>query len=104
MRAQLLAVVCAAIGALVWAGGAFADDIVTNATPGYYNQSLGTILDGTSSEFPPANGTGGDPSIHNAPEPNLTAAAGILDGFLGGVPTGTAWSSAPVAIPFSWPI
>jgi hypothetical protein len=106
MRARLIAALVVVAATLVYgAGAALADSIVTNTTPGYYNQGIGTVLDGTSSLFPLANGTSGDPTINPAPAPNLSPASGSLDGFLGTtVPTGASWSATPVAIPLTWAV
>ncbi len=102
----MIALAAVVVAALAYgAGSAFAADIVTNATPGYYNAGIGTVLDGTSGLFPLANGASGDPVINPAPAPNLAPAAGPLDGFLGpGVPTGASWSASPVPIPLTWAI
>ena len=49
--------------------------LVDDTTPGYYNDALGTILDGTQPQFPLPYPTGGDPTIFPAGEPDLSAAA-----------------------------
>ena len=60
-----------------------AEVLVDGSTPGYYNDSLGTILDGTAPEFPlPYFSGGGDPDIYPADEPDLTAAAAVLGDWL----------------------
>jgi hypothetical protein len=64
--------------------------IVNNLTTGYYNEQLGTILDGTDPNFPP----GGDPTIYPAYEPNLSGADAILGNWLN--PTN------PVTLPNTW--
>jgi hypothetical protein len=56
--------------------------LVDGTTSGYYNDSIGTSLDGTQPQFPLAFPAGGDPLINPSPEPNLTAAAGVLGGWL----------------------
>jgi len=72
----MIALAAVVVAALAYgAGSAFAADIVTNATPGYYNAGIGTVLDGTSGLFPLANGASGDPVINPAPAPNLAPAA-----------------------------
>ncbi len=78
--------------------------LIDGSTQGYYNNSLGTVLDGTSSLFPIANIAGGDPTINNAAEPDLTAAAGVLGNWLSAPETlGASWSG-PQAIPSTWAI
>jgi RHS repeat-associated protein len=69
-------------------------------TPGYYNQSLGRILDGTSELFPVEF----DPFLPNAPEPDLTPAAAILGNWLNPspLPLNENWSFQP--IPIGWPV
>jgi len=58
-------------------------ELVNNNTTGYYNNSLGTILDGTQLQFPPANSYGyADITLPNSPEPNLDAAASIMGDWL----------------------
>ena len=81
--------------------------IVDNATLGYYNSGLGTLLDtsGVSDPFPCANVGCGDSTISFATAPNLSAAAGSLGTWLtSGAPVGGAWSAGPQAIPGSWAI
>ncbi len=76
--------------------------LVDSATPGFYNESLGTVLDGTSYCFP----TNTDPGFYFAVAPDLSAAAGLLGGWLLSPPvldTGF-WSPAPVPIPTIWQV
>ena len=57
--------------------------LVDASNPGFYNDSLGTILDGTSAQFPiPFGSGGGDPTFYPASEPNLAPAASILGNWL----------------------
>lgn len=79
--------------------------LVDDATYGYYNNALGTILDGTQLQFPPANVSGGDPIIVPAPEPDLTPAASVLGIWLAPdpFPLNANWSGLQ-DIPFSWAI
>jgi hypothetical protein len=57
--------------------------LVDGNTPGYYNNALGTILDGTQPQFPlPFGEGGGDPTINPASEPDLSAAASALGKWL----------------------
>lgn len=51
---------------------------VDDATLGYCNYALGTVLDSTQSQFPPADASEGDPTIFPAPEPNLSNAVSVL--------------------------
>ena len=81
--------------------------IVTNATTGYYNNGLGTLLDtfGVNDPFPCANVGCGDNSLVFAAAPNLTAAAGPLGTWLtNAAPSGGAWSATPQGIPGSWAV
>jgi hypothetical protein len=77
--------------------------LVDDSTLGYYNNSLGTILDGTQPQFPPANNSGGDPIINPAPEPNLTSVDSILGNWLisSPIPLNSNWSAIQ-EIPKSW--
>ena len=72
----------------------------SDGTPGYYNQSIGFKLDGTSFLFP----TSSDPTINNAPEPDLSAAADVLGHWLADppLPLNTNWNFQ--SIPTSWPV
>jgi hypothetical protein len=83
------------------APAAAATVLVSNATPGYYNAALGTILDGTQPQFP---GPGDDPLIQLASEPTLSAASSILGGWLAAnpLPLNSNWSSGVQAIPATW--
>jgi hypothetical protein len=86
------------------AEGTAASVLVDNNTTGYYNNALGTVLDGTQLQFPPADSYGGkDPTIPNAPEPNLAPAASILGSWLSSnpLPLNANWSGLQ-AIPKSW--
>ncbi len=104
MRIRALLIVAALCAGIQFnASGAAADEAptITDATPGYYNAGIGTLLDGTQPQFPAS----GDPFLDPAPEPDLSAAAGPLGTFLGASPpSGGAWSAAPVAIPPTWAV
>ena len=56
--------------------------LVDTSTSGYYNDSLGTILDGTEPQFPLPFGIGTDSTLYPAGEPNLAAAAAVLGNWL----------------------
>jgi hypothetical protein len=57
--------------------------LVDGNSPGYYNNSLGTILDGTAPQFPaPLGSGGGDPLINPSSEPNISAVTNILGNWL----------------------
>jgi Ca2+-binding RTX toxin-like protein len=73
--------------------------LIDGTTLGYYNASIGTILDGTSPQFP-ANG---DVDINPSPEPNVSAAAGILGSWLSAnpLPLNPSWTGLQ-AIPQHW--
>lgn len=76
--------------------------LVTGETPGYYNDALGTILDGTAPQFPLPFGLGDDPEIFPAAEPNLAAGASILGNWLGQPPElNNNWRSV-TNIPSAW--
>jgi PKD repeat protein len=81
----------------------FSTTLVDDSTFGYYNNALGTVLDGTQPQFPPANHSGGDPTIFPAAEPDLASAASILGGWLSSnpLPLNANWSGLQ-AIPKSW--
>lgn len=81
--------------------------LVDGTTPGYYNNTPGTILDHTNSYdgtflFPGANLADGDPLIPAAPEPDLTAAAGFLGDWLTNPGSLNANWQAPAPIPSTW--
>ncbi|MBK4214910.1 VPLPA-CTERM sorting domain-containing protein [Paracoccus caeni] len=91
---------------------AMAATLIDNSTQGYYNNGIGTSLDGTNPfggnfMFPLANVSGGDPSldIPAGNEPDLSSASAALGDWLSNpaAPGGT-WSAGPVAIPTSWTI
>ncbi|MGC3959829.1 MAG: immunoglobulin domain-containing protein [Verrucomicrobiota bacterium] len=67
--------------------------LVDGNTSGFYNEALGTILDGTTPQFPlPFDQGGDDPTLFPAPEPNLAAGAGILGD----------WLTAPANLNSNW--
>lgn len=74
--------------------------LIDGNTPGYYNASLGTVLDGTNPCFPFQPSFSGYILV----EPDLSTAAPVLGGWLQDPPVLPApfWSAIPVAIPFSW--
>jgi hypothetical protein len=84
--------------------------IVNGATQGYYNDSIGTVLDGTNPccggnfLFPTANSASGDPNIEPVPfEPNLAAASAALGNWLTNPAALNAnWTFEP--IPAGWAI
>lgn len=76
--------------------------LVDGNTLGYYNSSLGTILDGTQPQFPDTFPEGGDPTIDPANEPNLSAAASILGDWLSPQPVLNGFWSALTPIPAGW--
>lgn len=88
------------------AGIAQAATLIDNSTQGYYNNGIGSTLNGTNivgdrSMFP----NGGDYWVtYNASQaPDLSTATSALGAWLTD-PTnaGGTWSSAPVAIPTTW--
>jgi hypothetical protein len=76
--------------------------LIDGTTLGSYNDSLGTILDGTSALFPLADTIDGEPSIHSAPEPDLSAAAGILGDWLTHPESLNGNWAGPMVIPTAW--
>jgi len=83
--------------------------LVDNNTIGFYNVSLGTVLDRTNPYlgtflFPGQNIMDGDPTINNAPEPTLTAAASILGQWLNNPPVLNLNWSSPQLIPSTWAV
>jgi hypothetical protein len=86
--------------------------LIDGSTAGYYNDGIGTVLDGSnpfegSYMFPGADLSQGDPSL-NIPAgkaPDLSAAASALGSWLT-TPAfpGGSWSASPVAIPASWSV
>lgn len=76
--------------------------IIDNNTRGYYNGSIGALLDGTSEAFP----VSGDPDLDFTNAPNLTPAQGVLGNWLGSPPTfpHEFWTPLKVEIPRQWPV
>lgn len=93
------------VASLSAAQGTVTSVLVDNTTSGYYNNALGTILDGTQLQFPPDyyGDAGKDPTIPHAPEPNLASADSILGNWLlaNPLPLNSNWSGIQ-AIPMSW--
>ena len=79
--------------------------LINDSTTGHYNTSIGTVLDGTQPQFPPANHSGGDPTINPAAEPNLKSIASIVGSWLSPnpIPLNSNWSDLQ-NIPSSWPV
>lgn len=106
----LSALVLAATG--VFSSPAFSSPSVTlidGTTLGYYNNVIGTALDQTnpyapSYLFPGADLIDGDPLIPAAPEPDLSAAAGILGDWLGNPGSLNGNWSGPQVIPNTWAV
>jgi hypothetical protein len=93
-----------------WTSPAFCAASVTvidGTTTGYYNDVIGTTLDGsnaygTTHLFPGADMSEGDPLIPAAPEPDLSAAAAILGDWLTNPAALNANWQGPIAIPSTW--
>lgn len=104
--------VLAALASVAFASAGQAATLIDGSTTGYYNDGIGTVLDGSNPfggnyMFPLANVAGGDPdlTIPAGNEPDLSAAASALGSWLTNPATpGGTWSAAPVAIPSSWAI
>jgi hypothetical protein len=82
--------------------------LVDNTTPGYYNNSLGTILDNSAPQFPgplmmSGSGPLNDPVFYPSPEPNISKAAAVLGNWLAPtpLPLNDNWQP-PRHIPASW--
>jgi hypothetical protein len=77
--------------------------LVDDSSSGYYSKALGTTLDGTQPQFPPANISGGDPTIFPASEPNLSLVNSVFGDWLSStpVPLNSNWSTLQV-IPHRW--
>lgn len=76
--------------------------LIDTNTPGFYNEALGNLLDGTSPAFPAS----GDPSLDFTNAPNLSAAQSVLGNWLAYPPTllPPHWSTNAVSIPRYWPV
>lgn len=101
---RLSSLAAALLIGLAGAGTAHADVLIDNATTGYYNAGIGTLLNGTSSAFP----TNTDPVLNFNTAPDLSAAATQLGDWLAPNPTlttpGATWSASPMAIPSTWTV
>jgi hypothetical protein len=77
--------------------------LVQTNDPGYLNESIGNLLNGTSEAFP----TVGDPTLDFTTAPDLSAAADVLGGWLNQpYPDLSApgWSTSPVSVPSNWTV
>jgi RHS repeat-associated protein len=77
-------------------------ELINNQTLGFYNDQLGTILNGTEPWFPASS----DPSLDFITPPDLSRANTILGDWLEPVPdlSNGFWSSSPISLPFSWSV
>jgi hypothetical protein len=99
------ALFCSALLCLT-VGSAQADVILTTASQGRYNASIGLSLDtlGINDPFPCANVACGDATVVFPTAPNLSAAAGVLGNWLSDPANpGGAWTAVQ-AIPTTWAI
>ena len=78
--------------------------LVDGATQGFYNDSIGTVLDNTSAVFPGPNVSTGDPILDVISAPDLSAASGALGDWLTDPLNLAAPWSGPQAIPTTWNI
>jgi hypothetical protein len=77
--------------------------LVDADSPGFYNDSLGTTLDGTAPQFPmPFGSGGGDPEFYPAAEPNLAAGAVILGNWLTNPAALNSFWRSVTPIPATW--
>lgn len=85
----------AALTAGLVAGQSLAAPIITNATGGWYNDSLGDVIP-----------VAGDPTLTALPEPDLSGAAGALGNWLGIASTGdlNANWTFETPVPSSWAV
>lgn len=87
--------------AILIAGNAYAEVIIDDSTPGYYNAGLGDLhpLDGFPQPAPP------DPTVPPiAPEPNVSTVANLGTWLVAAAPTGGTWSATTQSIPSSWTV
>lgn len=79
--------------------------LVDGSTPGFYNDSLGTILDGTEPHFPiPLFAGGGDPTFYPSTEPDIAAASAVLGDWLASPPgLNSNWRRVS-SVPGTWEI
>lgn len=96
----------AALVAAAFATTAQAATLVDGATKGFYNASIGNVLNGSDPFFVAPGG--GDPTVvlGAGDAPDLSAASAFLGDWLvnPAAPTGTGWSGDPVSIPASWSV
>lgn len=111
MSAKIACTLALVAGALT-AGAASAATLVDNTTLGFYNDGIGTDLDGTNPfggtfMFPAADSAGGDPVLDFGPgdEPDLSTAAAALGSWLTNpAAPGGSWSATTIGIPTSWAV
>jgi len=88
------------------AATAGATTLVDDKTPGLYNDGIGAVLNGTDPFF--VNPGSDDPtvSLGSGAAPDLSPASAALGDWLTNpdAPSGTGWSTGPVAIPASWTV
>ncbi|MDJ0866511.1 MAG: PEP-CTERM sorting domain-containing protein [Myxococcota bacterium] len=109
-RAHSAVVKFAIFVACTLGGQARAITLVETGDPGFYNNGIGTLLNGTSEvngkpHFP----VGSDPFLDFEldEEPDLSSAASVLGGWLDQpVPdlSASGWSDTPIAVPANWPV
>jgi len=111
MKKTLWAGLAVGVMMLGTAGITSATTIIDNSTSGYYNSSIGTVLDltnpvGTTYLFPGAGSTPNDPTFNPVPNaPDLSNASTILGAWLtnpANLNLDTNWSFSP--IPGSWTV
>ncbi|MFQ5440099.1 MAG: hypothetical protein ACE5DL_01410 [Nitrosopumilaceae archaeon] len=78
-----------------------APKIIDDSTQGFYNDSIGTVLDGDDPSIPTCLGP--DPDVDNAPEPNISDADSALGNWLGDPSNLNPNWSGPQDIPDDWP-
>lgn len=114
------AVVSFVAGAILVAGArAGTVTLIDDLTPGYYNNSLGTLLDGTNPiphpsdptrtlpmfQYPLFSPRGTDVRIDPVPyEPNLSVVGAILGDWLTDPTSLNSYWSGPMTIPQTWPV
>lgn len=80
--------------------------ILSNSSTGRYNNAIGTTLDITNSAAPfPCSGGCGDSTLTFPSAPDLSAAAGVLGGWLTNPASpGGSWSAPGLSIPLTWAV
>ena len=100
-----ISITLAALLAIPLSLSAITVTLVDDSTPAYYNGSIGTVLNGTSSAFP-ATGSADDPELDFPAAPDLSAAESQLGGWLQSPPSLNPqyWTPIPTAVQLQWAV